>query len=61
MIKKTLKTTTGSLTVTIPTCLSELKLGQLMIAQVAADGKLTWQDGASIMEWYYQNQFKKID
>jgi len=33
----------------------------VMIAQVAADGKLTWQDGASIMEWYYQNQFKKID
>jgi hypothetical protein len=31
----------------------------LMIASVAADGKLTWQDGASIMEWYYQNQFKK--
>jgi len=31
----------------------------VMIAQVAADGKLTWQDGASIMEWYYQNRFKK--
>jgi hypothetical protein len=30
----------------------------VLIAQVAADGKLTWQDGASIMEWYYQNQFK---
>jgi hypothetical protein len=30
----------------------------VLIAQVAADGKLTWQDGASIMEWYYQNRFK---
>lgn len=30
----------------------------VMIAQVAADGRLTWQDGASIMEWYYQNRFK---
>ena len=33
MIKKTLKTTTGSLTVSIPTCLRELKLGQLMAMQ----------------------------
>jgi hypothetical protein len=33
MIKKTLKTLTGSLIVTIPTCLSELKLGQLMAMQ----------------------------
>jgi hypothetical protein len=30
----------------------------VLISQVAADGKLTWQDGASIMEWYYQNRFK---
>jgi hypothetical protein len=30
----------------------------VLIAQVAADGKLTWQDGASVMEWYYQNRFK---
>ena len=30
----------------------------VMIAQVAADGKLTWQDGAYIMEWYYQHRFK---
>jgi hypothetical protein len=28
----------------------------ILIAQVAADGKLTWQDGAYIMEWYYQNK-----
>lgn len=33
MIKKTLKTITGSLTVTIPTSLNELKLGQLMAMQ----------------------------
>lgn len=32
----------------------------VLIAQVASDGKLTWQDGASIMEWYYQNRFKTI-
>ena len=30
----------------------------VLIAQVAADGKLTWQDGAYIMEWYYQHRFK---
>ncbi len=30
----------------------------VLIAQVAADGKLTWQDGAYIMEWYYQHKFK---
>lgn len=33
MIRKTLKTITGSLTVTIPTSLNELKLGQLMAMQ----------------------------
>jgi len=33
----------------------------LLIAQVAADGKLTWKDGASIMEWYYQNRFKSVE
>ena len=30
----------------------------VLIARVASDGKLTWQDGASIMEWYYQHRFK---
>lgn len=30
----------------------------IMIAQVAADGKLTWSDGVMIIEWYYQHKFK---
>lgn len=30
----------------------------ILISQVAADGKLTWKDGAYIMEWYYQQHFK---
>jgi hypothetical protein len=30
----------------------------IFIAQVAADGKLTWSDGVLILEWYYQNEFK---
>ncbi|MDT3405091.1 hypothetical protein [Mucilaginibacter terrae] len=30
----------------------------VLIAQFAADGKLTWEDGAYIMEWYYQHHFK---
>ena len=32
----------------------------ILIAQVAADGKLTWSDGAYILEWYYQNEYKAI-
>ena len=31
----------------------------IFIAQVAADGKLTWGDGVMILEWYYQNEYKK--
>ncbi len=27
----------------------------ILIAQVAANGKLTWSDGVYILEWYYQN------
>ena len=30
----------------------------IFIAQIAADGKLTWHDGVSILEWYYQNEYK---
>jgi hypothetical protein len=30
----------------------------VMIAEVAADGKLSWKEGASVMEWYYQQNFK---
>lgn len=31
----------------------------VLIAQVAADGKLSWEDGAYVMEWYYQHHFKQ--
>ena len=31
----------------------------IFIAQVAAGGKLTWGDGVMILEWYYQNEYKK--
>jgi hypothetical protein len=30
----------------------------VLIALIASDGKLTWKDGAAIMEWYYQHRFK---
>ena len=30
----------------------------ILIAEVAADGKLTWSDGVTILEWYYQNEYK---
>ncbi len=30
----------------------------ILIAQIAAGGKLTWSDGATILEWYYQNRYK---
>jgi hypothetical protein len=30
----------------------------IFIAQVAANGKLTWSDGVMILEWYYQNEYK---
>jgi len=30
----------------------------ILIAQVAAAGKLTWSDGVYILEWYYQNEYK---
>jgi len=30
----------------------------ILIAQVAADGKLSWSDGVYILEWYYQHEFK---
>jgi len=31
----------------------------ILIAQVAADGKLTWQDAIYLAEWFYDNQIKK--
>jgi len=30
----------------------------ILIAQVAADGKLSWSDGVYVLEWYYQHQYK---
>ncbi len=30
----------------------------IFIAQTASNGKLTWADGVTIMEWYYQNVYK---
>ena len=30
----------------------------ILVAQVAADGKLSWNDGVLILQWYYQNEFK---
>ncbi len=30
----------------------------ILIAQVAADGKLSWSDGVYVLEWYYQHNFK---
>ena len=30
----------------------------VLVAKVAADGKLSWSDGVCILEWYYQNNFK---
>jgi hypothetical protein len=30
----------------------------IFIAQTASNGKLTWADGVSILEWYYQNEYK---
>jgi hypothetical protein len=30
----------------------------ILIAQVAADGKLTWSDGVYIIEYYYKNEFQ---
>lgn len=30
----------------------------ILVAGVAADGKLSWSDGVYLMEWYYQHQYK---
>ena len=31
----------------------------IVIAQVAADGKLTWDDAAYVLKWYYDNDYQK--
>lgn len=30
----------------------------VLVAQVAADGKLSWADGVYLLQWYYQHEFK---
>jgi hypothetical protein len=49
---KTLQSLTGNLKS------ASLHSLSVLIAQVAADGKLTWEEGAYIMEWYYQHRYK---
>ena len=29
----------------------------ILVAEVAADGKLTWSDGVYLLEWYYKNEY----
>ncbi len=31
----------------------------VLVAQAAADGKLSWSDGVYLLEWYYQNKYKR--
>jgi hypothetical protein len=33
----------------------------VLVAQLAADGKLTWGDAVCIVEWYYQHKLKTTD
>jgi hypothetical protein len=33
----------------------------ILVAEAAADGKLTWSDGVYLLEWYYQHQYKVAD
>jgi hypothetical protein len=30
----------------------------IFIATIASNGKLSWSDGVTILEWYYQNEYK---
>jgi hypothetical protein len=32
----------------------------ILVAQVAADGKLSWSDGVYLLEWYYQHRYKAV-
>ncbi|RWY51197.1 hypothetical protein [Mucilaginibacter gilvus] len=50
---------------TLQTMTGEIKNAYLhnlsvLIAQLAADGKLSWSDGVCIVEWYYQQQYKRL-
>lgn len=33
----------------------------ILIAQLAADGKLSWSDGVYLSQWYYEQKFKTIN
>jgi hypothetical protein len=30
----------------------------ILVAKIAADGKLSWSDGVYVLEWYYQHEYK---
>jgi hypothetical protein len=30
----------------------------VLVAQVAADGKLTWSDGVYLLQWYYDHEYQ---
>ena len=30
----------------------------VLVAQVAADGKLTWSDGVYLLQWYYEHEYQ---
>lgn len=32
----------------------------ILVAQVAADGKLSWADGVYLLQWYYDNEYKIV-
>ena len=32
----------------------------VLVAEVAADGKLSWSDGVYLLEWYYQHEYKTV-
>ncbi|NHA04114.1 hypothetical protein G7092_09915 [Mucilaginibacter sp. HC2] len=33
----------------------------ILVAQLAADGKLSWSDGVLLSQWYYEHKFKAIE
>ncbi|MES2428929.1 MAG: hypothetical protein V4560_18255 [Bacteroidota bacterium] len=33
----------------------------ILVAEAAADGKLSWSDGVYLLEWYYQHKYKSAE
>ena len=33
----------------------------ILVAEVAADGKLSWSDGVYLLQWYYDHEFKTAE